>query len=288
MQLQFLLLPYTVLLIAILSSWKRRDVAASLYFIIALAIAFYAEIIQPLGAAGLVLLCAICWLSEYEKIPLLGRNVAAALGIALTLAMMTHSWPGFQNALILNNIRFSELSAPFKMYLNFDKVAASLILFHFTMRNYGPLFFEKKDYKVIFLTWLALLLAIIPIGLLTGYVAIDIKWPVQSILWMINNLFFVCFAEEVVFRGFIQERVSWIESKKFPMNLIAIGVSSLLFGLAHYKGGITYIALSSLAGLFYGFAYYRTGKLLSSITVHFLLNLFHFVFLTYPYLQPPS
>ncbi|WP_231289965.1 CPBP family intramembrane glutamic endopeptidase [Rickettsia australis] len=46
-----------------------------------------------------------------------------------------------------------------------------------------------------------------------------------------------------------------------------------------------YIALSSICGFFYGYAYYKTGKILCSMIVHFGLNLYHLLLFTYPALK---
>lgn len=283
--MQLLLLPYTVLLIAVISSWKRRDVATGAYFLVAVGLAFYTQILELAGFAGLALTFAGGFIYSSERFPLWARRLGGTLAFIIAVMLMTHLWPGFNNALVLNQVQFSEKSAPFKMYMNFDKVCAGLILFYFLVRGPNKLLFKLRDLKTVGLTWLALVFAITPIGLAIGYIAMDVKWPTQSLIWMINNFFFVCFAEEVLFRGVIQDKLSQLRYKNLPPHLVALVVSSLLFGLAHYKGGIAYIALSTFAGLFYGFAFYRAQKLLASICVHFSLNLFHFVFLTYPYLQ---
>ncbi|AFD19444.1 MULTISPECIES: CPBP family glutamic-type intramembrane protease [spotted fever group] len=46
-----------------------------------------------------------------------------------------------------------------------------------------------------------------------------------------------------------------------------------------------YIALSTICGFFYGYAYYKTGKILCSVIVHFGLNLCHVLLFTYPALK---
>jgi membrane protease YdiL (CAAX protease family) len=58
----------------------------------------------------------------------------------------------------------------------------------------------------------------------------------------------------------------------------------VLFGLAHFSGGLEYAFVAGLAGIGYGVAYWTTGRLEASIITHFLLNLIHLVFFTYPML----
>jgi membrane protease YdiL (CAAX protease family) len=65
----------------------------------------------------------------------------------------------------------------------------------------------------------------------------------------------------------------------------ALSVASVLFGLAHAGGGPIYVALATVAGAGYGWAYLRTGKIEASILTHFALNAVHFFGFTYPALQ---
>jgi len=85
-------------------------------------------------------------------------------------------------------------------------------------------------------------------------------------------------AEEVMCRGFLQN--SFKEALK-SKNLHII-LASLFFGLAHFEGGLIYIGLSWLAGILYGYAYDKTGRIMSSMIVHCGINTIHFVFFTYP------
>ncbi len=55
----------------------------------------------------------------------------------------------------------------------------------------------------------------------------------------------------------------------------------------HYRGGLTYIVLSSIGGFFNGYTYYKTNRILCTMIVHFALNLFHILLFTYPALIRP-
>ncbi len=70
-------------------------------------------------------------------------------------------------------------------------------------------------------------------------------------------------------------------------SAIDVIVSALLFGLAHFGGGLAYVGLATLAGLGYGIAYARTQRIESAILTHFLLNAVHFVGFTFPFTKPP-
>jgi membrane protease YdiL (CAAX protease family) len=129
---------------------------------------------------------------------------------------------------------------------------------------------------------IALLSVLIPISLLTQYVRVDLKLPDQTWIWALNNLFFVCLAEEAFFRGFLQKGLTGFFPKTRSMSIISVTLAAAMFGLAHFKGGASYVLLSSIAGLFYGYIYQKTDRIESSILVHFGLNAIHFLFLSYP------
>lgn len=72
--------------------------------------------------------------------------------------------------------------------------------------------------------------------------------------------------EEILYRGIILNLLL----KKYSI-LVSIILSSIIFAFIHLKFiGIGYLFLY---GLFFGFAYYKTKSLFTSILLHFLINL---------------
>ncbi|MFN5382224.1 MAG: lysostaphin resistance A-like protein [Alphaproteobacteria bacterium] len=65
---------------------------------------------------------------------------------------------------------------------------------------------------------------------------------------------------------------------------IALVASTTIFTLMH-SGPISYLIVVFIAGLFYGYAYQLTKRIEASILLHFLVNLIHFLFFTYPMLR---
>ena len=104
-------------------------------------------------------------------------------------------------------------------------------------------------------------------------------------LWAANNLLLVAFAEEALFRGFLQAGLArWFRGRAGG-DWTAIGVAAAAFGVAHHAGGAAMVLLATVAGVAYGLAY-RHGGLLASVWAHFLLNLAHVLLFTYPLLAP--
>jgi uncharacterized protein len=115
-------------------------------------------------------------------------------------------------------------------------------------------------------------------------VQFDFKVTTLFFIWALANLFLTCIAEEAFFRGFVQKQLEE-GLKEFQFGaVIGLLLASLLFGLAHYAGGINYIILATVAGIGYGLVYQQSKSIEASIVTHFLLNAVHFIFFTYPVL----
>jgi membrane protease YdiL (CAAX protease family) len=81
------------------------------------------------------------------------------------------------------------------------------------------------------------------------------------------------FGEEVVYRGFLINRIAEIGNRSKPMWFIAIIISSVIFGLAHFQWDIIGIFQTSLTGLVLSTAYVLTKRnLLVLILAHVYLD----------------
>ena len=109
----------------------------------------------------------------------------------------------------------------------------------------------------------------------------DPKLPTETLVFILNNLFMVCIAEEAFFRRYVQGHLQGL-FKFRAGHLCALLIASALFGLAHFEDGPLMIAFASAAGLFYGLAYLKTGRLEAAVLTHFGFNLIHFLFFSYP------
>jgi membrane protease YdiL (CAAX protease family) len=92
-------------------------------------------------------------------------------------------------------------------------------------------------------------------------------------------LFFTAWPEEFLFRGLLQNLFSRTFNSKWAGLLFA----SLIFGLSHIfhapYPNWKYVLLATIAGLFYGHAWIRTGSLLPGALVHGLVDIsWHILF----------
>lgn len=220
-----------------------------------------------------------------QKMPLSMRVVSAIglffLGLGLGLSGL-HLLPGFNNLRVLDHVLISRNAIPYNLYLNFDKTLVGIFIVGFLHQRINT----KVEWDELFASVIPRTLLIILIVLVCSFylkfIAFDPKLPRTLPLWATTNLLFVCFAEEAFFRGFIQNYLCLILERVHYGYVLAVIISSILFGLAHFTGGSLYVLLATTAGLGYGWIYWQTQRIEASISAHFTVNLVHFVFFTYP------
>ncbi len=238
--------------------------------------------VLPLGALGLAL-----YASQLQETARWVRALAILLVVGLCVGLGAHLFPGFYNPVVFRGVRFSPDSTPFKMHLNWDKVSVGIFLTYFWLRAQSAPRWDRARWLWTLKALVSTILVLIALSFLFGYVRFDPKLPSKTWLWMLNNFFFVCFAEEAFFRGFIQSELQNRWRSHAWGSRIAVGVAALLFGLAHFAGGPKYIFVATVAGIFYGWTYQRTQKIEAAMLVHFGLNLVHFLLFSYPALAAP-
>jgi membrane protease YdiL (CAAX protease family) len=187
-----------------------------------------------------------------------------------------HAVKGFQNCLLFSQIQVSPLSVPYNLYVNYDKGLVALLLLSTLL---SPSFNFSSIFRLSFwgILGLSLLILMLP-GLFSGFIKYDPKIPEILGIWVPVMLVYVCLPEELLYRGFIQNQLSY-RIRSFPVVLI---LSSFVFALAHYKIGSAMMGLSFIAGLIYGGIYKKFQSLDAAILTHFAVNLIHLLFFTYP------
>ncbi|WP_164913502.1 type II CAAX endopeptidase family protein [Sphingomonas sp. UV9] len=94
---------------------------------------------------------------------------------------------------------------------------------------------------------------------LSGYGAL--KGNAQAALKLLMlALTSAAFGEEILFRGFLQHQVSAILGSGDRSRWTAILASGALFGLAHSIQGPAGVISTGLAGLVFGWAWFRSGR----------------------------
>ena len=238
-------------------------------------------VLAPLALIALAALASLAWAACIA--PRWRRTLTVLAGL-LALVMSLHLVPGFHPVVLFQNLRLTPDAAPFSLGLGFDKAAAGLLLLAaFSVRVTSWRQFASQ-LPAIAIAAVATAAVSIGIALAAGYVRFEPKWVDAAPAFLVANLLFTCVAEEAFFRGLIQERLMRLaETRRQPAwNGIAIGVSTLLFGLAHAGGGTTWLLVATIAGLGYALVYARTRSIEGAILVHFAVNAAHFIGFTYP------
>ncbi len=213
------------------------------------------------------------------KNSLLRTSLALMLSVA-SLALAVHLIPGFSHYKVAENVLISTGAPAININANIDKVFAGIILL--LMASTLKVSQLKKPAKAdLHLLPLYTVLVLI-VAYLTG-LDLDIKVPQVTLVFIVTNLVFSVITEEAFFRVLIQNTLINTFKNRVPWaSGLAIVLTSLLFGLAHIAGGWHFVILATFAGLIYGYAYHRTGRVTVAILTHLSVNVGHFMLLVYP------
>ncbi len=157
-----------------------------------------------------------------------------------------------------------------------------LILYSIQFQNYEEKFNWKITKSKIFLPMtLSLILAIIiiPIGILTDFLTWYPEWPgfLMFFFSFIGIWLTIALPEEIIARGVIQQQLSDNIVKRDNIlfkywRWFVLVLASAIFGLSHWNNTTSefawvYILLATIAGLFYGYCWWK-GGLFSAMLIH--------------------
>jgi uncharacterized protein len=273
-------IPFLLLLTAVLGLWVHRAL-----WIGALAAAVVAGYLtgclHDLAALWIAIAGALAWAYAHTR----SRAARIALGIAFglyALAMGLALLPGFDRVVLVGGVVLSPGAAPYDVAVGFPKVVTGIFilgLINPALVSFRGLAGVLRRAAPVF----AATTLVVMIGVWSmGYTAFAPKWSALFLLWAPINLFFTCLSEEAFFRGFVQNELSRAGSRSDAVQLAALVAGALLFGLAHFGGGASYVIAATLAGLGYGWAFQRARRIEAAMAVHFGVNAVHFLLFVYP------
>jgi membrane protease YdiL (CAAX protease family) len=285
------LLPYLWLSLAIVWLWLPPQAAArglwsrfgvsAVWLALAIAHAYATGIVSVVGVVAIAVFGLLCYACSRET----SRpfNILPTLAaIIFSLALMAHVVPGFSNTLIVRDAVLTPGAVPYTLYMNFDKGQIGVFLLAFG----PPLIASRPEWMTMLRTALpgavALIVVLMACALLIGQVRLAPTWPDFLPVWLWSNLLFTCAAEEALFRGVIQRQLQGPQSGMSSRSVGGLILAAIIFGAAHYAGGQWSVVLATIAGLGYGWVFWRTDRIEASILTHFLVNTAHILGFTYP------
>ena len=121
----------------------------------------------------------------------------------------------------------------------------------------------------------------IPLGISIGFIAYEPSLArLRSLpLIALGIAFFTAWPEEFLFRGILQN----LFSRTLKNHWAGLAVASVIFGFSHILHAPfpnwKYVTLATIAGLFYGHAWMKSGSLLPGALIHALVDIsWHLLF----------
>lgn len=256
----------------------QRYLAIALLFV-TMGIAYVQQVLTPFSLAFLLLLALLAFLHWKFRTIRTVATVGEVLLVIAAIALFLHLIPGFHNVKALDKVLVGPHSPPFSMYFNVDKALIPFVL----LAALPSLFVVKVPTCQPVWRWILLILsipALLFLAVALGGLRIELHHPQWLWQFILANLFFVSLAEEALFRGYLQQRLSrWLGS------IPALIATAAIFGLAHMAGGVLMVIFAGLSGIIYGVAWMWSGRLWVATLFHFALNLTHLLLFTYPVYQ---
>jgi membrane protease YdiL (CAAX protease family) len=282
-------LPFLLLLTAVFGLWMNR--AIWLTSLTAATVAGYLSgALHGLAALWIALLAALALAYARARAASPGKPLLVVLaGIAFfiyALAMGLALLPGFTKVVLVDATTLSPGAVPYDIAVGFPKVVTGIVILGLINR---PLVRSWGELGRVLLRAAPVFAVTALVGMTTvvlmGYTSFAPKWTPLFLLFAPVNLFFTCLSEEAFFRGFVQQECARLGSGDTRAAVTALAIGAVLFGAAHFGGGLTYMLAATIAGLGYGWAFMRTQRIEAAMAVHFGVNAIHFLLFAYPRLS---
>jgi len=183
------LLPYFFLLITVVICLASSFLVGMIALAVSTLVGLVLHRVEPMGLVWIVLAGITIWIASTPAFPRWRRWTAMGIFLFMGIALSNHLLPGFNNLEVFDKIQFSSDSAPFTMYLNFDKTVVGIFIYLFILKKRELVVWQKKDSFLAIRTFVILVAFMLPLALASHYVRIDPKLPPQTWLWALNNLF---------------------------------------------------------------------------------------------------
>ncbi|HEY7885925.1 MAG TPA: CPBP family intramembrane glutamic endopeptidase [Cellvibrionaceae bacterium] len=243
-----------------------------------IALQLWWAMLAPVGAVFLSAYIVVTLGMARASIPRWAIVSLRALWFLMSTALVVHLVPGIYNLPLLMDASLKPGSAPTSLYWNIDKVWLAWSLGTYVVSLWqGNRKLHRRDWGLVIFVGVVGTVVVMLWGMGAGVLAWQPAVPMAFILLVAANLLNTCIAEELLFRGVIQR---WCTRRWSPV--IALFLTSALFGLVHLPVSLAFAIGAFIAGLCYGAVYQITGRLWAAVLCHWGLNLVHMLLFTYP------
>ena len=288
----YFLLCYGLMACAALAIWVKPNTRVwwTLFYTASAGVGLWRGILTE----NAVILMGIFWALSYygyANFKPRSRMMAQVVMISLTGLLLLHYFEGFEPWIIVRHLHLGHRYLPFTHFVFYEHAFIGVCLLG--MGALPNLIRHYPEWKVMFRdAWPIAVTAIVSIYVLAGFsdhVDIDWGWTHYLKIFAFTNLFFVCIAEEAIFRGMIQRPMTslferWNIGKVDIGPSVAMIITVGLYSLRHYYSGLEVMIYAMLTGTFYAYAYMKTRRVEACIFVHWCVNVVHFLSFTYPML----
>jgi membrane protease YdiL (CAAX protease family) len=279
--------PFILLLAAVLGLWVHRNMWVGA-LIAAIIAGYFTGALHGLAALWIVILAtfALGYQRARESTSPnrpVWQTLAGLAFFLYALAMSLALLPGFNRVELVAPVVLSAGATPYSIGVGFPKVATGIVILGLinpllvrSWRELGRVLARALPvYAITAIVGMAVVVFM-------GYSSLALKWTTLFLLFAPINLFFTCMSEEAFFRGFVQHELSRVGTNRQRAAAVALVVAAVLFGVAHFGGGLNYVIVAAVAGLGYGWAFVRDTRIEAAMFVHFAVNATHFLLFTYP------
>jgi membrane protease YdiL (CAAX protease family) len=132
---------------------------------------------------------------------------------------------------------------------------------------------SKEHTKAVAINFTAFFVIALAFGFSTGFIHYNGKPDFLKLAGASVGIFvFIGLPEELLFRGLFQNLLT----QKLKRPLLALIIASVVFGLTHVNNGPApdwrYVVLATVAGFFYGRAYFTCRNLMAAAVIHALVD----------------
>ena len=268
--------------LALLSIWCfKKPIMWQLFFVLSILFGVSAARIEPIALIAV----AGFWLivKSLSRQQMNTRFVLEVVVLILAISFIRHKIPGFINWQMVDSVRISAQSTKYSFFWNIDSLLAAILLLAYTMDIAENRHQWRHAFQAVYVVLPIAIFGMLILVWALGFVRFELKLPNFWPAWILENLLIVSVSQEVIYRGFFLQRLKNYLPGKFG-TIFALITTSFFFAYIH-AGPISYLLLCFVAGLFYGASYLYYRKIESAILVHFLFNLAHLLFFSYPAYQ---